>query len=357
MFGNNHKTLLIFGMAIAIGFTTGWLFLQQDFPKINRCPGQAQPFAHLQKNIPQGLFYYGGSTTWAQLRQKIDPEIQRVHPQFRLHYKLLPANQNPSSTLGISMLLENQLDFAQSSRPLTEEEHQKAQQRGFTLKEIPVAIDGMAIAVNPNLPIDNLTAQQFCQIYEGTITNWRQVGGPDLKIKPYLKPGQENVFCPRLKAISPQIEVVPETTIGLRKVNANLGGIYWSSASLLVSQCGIKTVSINNISPSESPEVPPENCPTQRNKPNIEAFQNETYPFTRRLWVIVKENGLDAQKAGEAYAEMILTPEGQKMIRDLGFANIKPIAEEPFSRNCETGNSSGELSIIKLHILLSIHFH
>lgn len=339
MSGNNQKTLLIFGMAIAIGFTTGWWLLERDFLKLNRCDGQAQPFTHLQKSIPQGLFYYGGSTTWAPLRQKIDPEIQRVHPQFQLHYKLLPANQNPSSTQGISMLLENQLEFAQSSRPLTEEEHQKAQQRGFTLKEIPVAIDGIAIAVNPNLPISNLTVQQFCQIYEGTITNWRQVGGPDLDIQPYLKLGQENVFCPRLKAISPHIELVPETTIAIQKVNTNLGGIYWSSSTLLVPQCGIKTVAIETIFPYELPKVSPENCPIQRNKPNIEAFQNETYPFTRRLWVIVKENGLDAQKAGEAYAEMILTPEGQKMIRDLGFANIKPIAEDPFSRNCETDNS------------------
>jgi phosphate transport system substrate-binding protein len=322
MSANNHKTLLIFGMAIAIGFTTGWWLLQRDCPKLD---WRSKPFTRLQRKVPQGLFYYGGSTTWAPLRQKIDPEIQRVHPQFRLHYKRLPGNHIPNSTLGISMLLENQLDFAQSSRPLTEEEHQKAQQRGFTLKEIPVAIDGVAIAVNPNLPISNLTVRQFCQIHEGTITNWRQLGGPDLNIKLYSKPGQENVFCPRSKAISPHFEPIPETTIGLRKVNANLEGMYWSSASLVVSQCGIKTVTIENISPSESPEVPPENCPTQRNKPNIEAFQNETYPFTRRLWVIVKENGLDAHKAGEAYAEMILTPEGQKMIRDLGFANIKPI--------------------------------
>jgi phosphate transport system substrate-binding protein len=316
---DKNKTILILSVSIALGFVTGWWLLQQDFPQFAK-PDRPSKFSTVG-NVPKGLFYYGGSTVWGEIRENLEPVIETVHPQFQLNYKFPPAS--PSSGRGIAMLLDNQLDFALSARPLTIEEHQEAQQRGFTIKEIPVAIYGTAIVVNHKLPISNLTVQQFCQIYDGSITNWRELGGPDLSIVPYLKPDQKNQFCYRWGGTSKSIELVPETTLALQKVQTNLGGIYWSSATLLVPQCGIKTLKVNNIPPYKLPAIPPENCPTQRNQPNVEAFRKDIYPLTGRLWVIVKENELDAQAAGEAYAELLLTEEGQTRIRDSGFVNIK----------------------------------
>lgn len=322
---DKKKILLIFSISIAVGFACGWWLITGDFRALDRADPSSQFSTHFKtvKNVPKGLFYYGGSTVWGKLRQNLELALQSAYPQFQLHYKLPPGGDPPSSGRGIAMLLENQLDFAHSSRPLTKEEHQEAQQRGFKIEEIPVAIDGVAIAVNRNLPISNLTVRQFCQIYDGSITNWREVGGPDLPINTYLKIDQDNSFCHRTANNSPQIEEVPETTSALRKVQANLGGIYWSSASLLVSQCGIKTLAIERIYPYLDTTEPQPNCSSERKKPNIEAFQNNSYPLTRRLFVLVKKNGLDAQRAGEAYAELMLTDEGQQMIRELGFVNLK----------------------------------
>lgn len=76
------------------------------------------------------------------------------------------------------MLLQDQLSFAESSRSLTIEEYQNAVERGFKLKQIPVAIDGLAIAVNPDLSLKGITLNQLKEIYTGKITNWRQLGGP-----------------------------------------------------------------------------------------------------------------------------------------------------------------------------------
>lgn len=73
----------------------------------------------------------------------------------------------------IRMLIENQLAFSQASRSLKDEEIQRAQQRGLTLKEVPVAIDGIAIAVHPDLPVSGLTITQLKDIYTGKISNWR----------------------------------------------------------------------------------------------------------------------------------------------------------------------------------------
>ena len=147
-------------------------------------PGQSnvENFASVQ-NVPSGLFNYGGSTSWAPIRLAIDPKIQAARPEFRLRY-VEPTSGSPSSGNGIRMLLDGRLAFAQSSRPLLDQEYNQAQQRGFVLKQIPIAIDGLAIAVNPNLDIPGLTIDQLKSIYTGKITNWKQLGGPDLAIKP-----------------------------------------------------------------------------------------------------------------------------------------------------------------------------
>lgn len=100
--------------------------------------------------MPEGLFNYGGSTTWAPIRKVADPQIQTVFPNFQLRYTQHPT-QPPGSGTGISMLLDGELAFSQSSRPLKDKEYQQAQQRGFQLEQIPVAIDGIAIAVNHDL--------------------------------------------------------------------------------------------------------------------------------------------------------------------------------------------------------------
>jgi phosphate transport system substrate-binding protein len=47
-----------------------------------------------------------------------------------------------------------------------------------------VAIDGIAIAVHPDLPVSGLTITQLKDIYTGKIRNWRQVSGPNLAIIP-----------------------------------------------------------------------------------------------------------------------------------------------------------------------------
>lgn len=112
-------------------------------------------FASVQ-NVSSGLFYYGGSTSWTPIRLTIDSAIQAARPEFRLRY-VEPTSEPPSSGSGIRMLLDGRLAFAQSSRPILDQELTHTQQRGFDLKQIPIAIDGLAVAVNPNLDIPGLT--------------------------------------------------------------------------------------------------------------------------------------------------------------------------------------------------------
>ena len=111
-------------------------------------------------SLPKGRWRYGGSTSWAPIREKFEKALKTTHPQFRLQY-IDPTTEAPSSRTGIEMLLNDQLDFSLSSRSLKQEEHQAAKKKGFKLKQIPVAVDGIAVAVNLNLNIPGLTVTQL----------------------------------------------------------------------------------------------------------------------------------------------------------------------------------------------------
>ncbi|MHC5828571.1 MAG: substrate-binding domain-containing protein, partial [Nostoc sp.] len=99
-------------------------------------------------DVPTNSFNYGGSTAWASIRQLVDSQIQSDRPELQLHY-LDPLNGSPGSSSGIRMLLDGKLDFAQSSRPLTDQEQAIAKERGFTLEQRQVGMDGIAVVVNP----------------------------------------------------------------------------------------------------------------------------------------------------------------------------------------------------------------
>lgn len=84
---------------------------------------------------------------------------------------------NPTgSGSGIAAVAEGRCDIGLSSRALKEDE--KAQ--GLT--ETTLALDGIAVIVNPENPVDDLTLEQIAKIYTGEISNWKDVGGNDAEI-------------------------------------------------------------------------------------------------------------------------------------------------------------------------------
>ena len=284
-------------------------------------------------NVPNGVFTYGGSTTFAPIRQGINPEIQNVFPQFQLRYFQNPS-QSPGSGSGIKMLIDNQITFAESSRSLQESDYQQARQRGLNLIELPIAIDGIVVAVNPNLNIQGLTVNELKQIYTGKITNWSQLGGENIPIVAYSRTqeaGTTEFFITNVlggESFAETVKFIPTTTEALRAIANNPGGIYYASAPEVVEQCTIKPIAIGLtsdalIQPYKNPLIPPENCPQQRNQIDLVVFTNGAYPLTRSLFIIVKQNNQTEQQAGEAYTQLLLTSQGQDLIEKLGFIRIR----------------------------------
>lgn len=321
-------TVGIVGMILLAG--ASWFLRRENISYSSACSSDCRTFQDV-KEVPEGLFSYGGSTTWAPIRQLVDQQLQTARPELELRYTSPLDGGVAGSGTGIRMLLAGQLDFAQSSRPLTEEEYKAAVQRNFQLKQVPVAIDAIVVVANPSLSLQGLTIEQLRQIYLGEITDWSEVGGPRLPIIAYSKQStysataefmQENIL--KEKPFGPQIKYINNTTEALRKVSNTAGSVYYASAPEVVPQCGVKPLSLGRVSneliaPYEEPYVPLDRCPQERNRLNTNAFRDDRYPFTRRLFVIIKQNQDREEQVGQAYADLLLTEEGQDLIEKAGF--------------------------------------
>jgi phosphate transport system substrate-binding protein len=329
---------LIFGELLTIVIIGGlWLWLRPRLSVSNGTLSSSAQGANTASNsnfqtvsdVPIGAFKYGGSTTWAPIRQLVDSYIQNTRPELKLQY-VDPPNGSPGSGAGIKMLLDGKLDFAQSSRPLTAEEYAIAKQRGFTVEQREIATDGIAVAVNQGLNLPGLTIEQLQQIYLGKITNWKQVDGPDLAIIP-LSQQPENADTvlfsdkPELKqALGSNVQYVYSTTDALRRVSKTPGAVYYGSARAVVPQCTVKVlplgqVSTQLISPYREPLILSNQCPQKRNQVNTEVLKNGNYPIKSKLFVIIKQNKGREQKIGEAYTRLLLSDQGKKAIAQAGF--------------------------------------
>jgi len=287
-------------------------------------------------NVPQGLFNYGGATTFAPLRSKaVVSAINLAHPKFQLYF-IEAMGGKPGSGSGIKMLLAGELSFAQSSRPLKDTEFSKAKERGFTLEQVPVAIEGIAFYVNPLVSIPGLSLSQVGDIFTGKITNWKALGGPDLPITPFSPnvqvSGTADVLKEKVlagKEFSPSVQEVETTTESIRKVAKTPGGIGYATASVVIGQKTINPLPLSNIhllplsTGAGQVFVSPTSGANDIGGVNRAAFANGSYPLTRRIFVIIKRDGRLDEQAGSAYTNLLLSNEGQRLVEQAGFVPIR----------------------------------
>ena len=329
-------SILVFALVWSLGLISKglWELGRESAFKSHQTPSKITSSFAQVPNVVTGVFSYGGSTAWAPLRLLVDSAIQAERPELQLRY-IQPQKEPPSSRIGIQMLIKGQLAFAQSSHPLLEKEYRQAQQLGFQLKQIPVAVGGIAVAVHPSLDISGLTIDQLSSIYSGQIKNWQEVGGPEMQIKPYSRPAstggtvelfQTNIL--RGQKFGANVKYFATTTEALRRLAKDVRGIYYGSAPAILPQCSVKPLPLGQkpsrfIAPYYQPLVSPDRCPNQRNKLNIKAFKTATYPLTHYLYVIIKENNGLEEQVGKTYAQFLLTPEGQRLIAKAGFIPLR----------------------------------
>ena len=123
-------------------------------------------------SVPElsGSIRMAGSTSMEKLANALAECFMEKYPDVNVTVEFL------GSGAGIEAVISESADIGNSSRHLKEEEKAKGAVENI------VAIDGIAICVDPANRVRGLTKQQLTDIYTGAVTNWSQVGGEDFPI-------------------------------------------------------------------------------------------------------------------------------------------------------------------------------
>ena len=157
---------------------------------------------------------------------------------------------NPTgSGSGIQAVSEGRCDIGLSSRALKDDEKDSG------LKETTLALDGIAIIVNPQNPVQDLTLEQIAKIYTGEITNWKDVGGSDAEI---VRIGREAGSGTRdgfesitdTKDACQYRQELTSTGDVITTVSQNPNAIGY--ASLAAIKDSVKALTVNGVAPTEA---------------------------------------------------------------------------------------------------------
>ncbi|GAB1542711.1 PstS family phosphate ABC transporter substrate-binding protein [Scytonema sp. NUACC21] len=276
------------------------------------------------ENVPEGTFNYGGALLFATLTANgLNDAIATAYPNFRLRYTE-PRDEQPGGRQGIAMLLNGQLSFANSGGSLRDTDYSKAQERGFQLKQVPVAIDALVVFTHPNISIPGLSIEQVQDIYKGKLTNWKQVGGPDLTIVPFARDPKvanllNDLLGKEINQLSSRVRFIRDYTVAIRQVASTPGAISFGANAPVLGQQTIRPLAIAKGKSQEYVQPFTDNG----KRINVDAMRNGSYPITRRLFVIIREDGTIDEVAGKAYTSILLSKEGQQIVEKAGLIPIR----------------------------------
>ena len=124
----------------------------------------------------QGEIRIDGSTTVGPVVDAFVSAFNVTHPNIRFSVKKTGSGD------GATALVEGRCDVAAMSRFMRMDEYTRALTAGKMLVPFAICLDSVCLIVHPNNPIRNLTQEQVKQIYKGEISNWQELGGPDMPI-------------------------------------------------------------------------------------------------------------------------------------------------------------------------------
>lgn len=181
----------------------------------------------------------------------------------------IKVTYNPTgSGSGIQAVSEGRCDIGLSSRDLKEEEQ-------ADLVGTVVALDGIAVIVNPENPVEDLSIEQIAKIYTGEITNWKEVGGEDTPVvcigreaASGTRDGFEEVTGTKDNCVYSQ--ELTSTGDVVQTVSGNSGAIGYASVASLNES--VKAVSVEGVAPS------------------VETIQSGEYKIQRNFVLVTKKD-------------------------------------------------------------------
>ncbi|MFF0334849.1 phosphate ABC transporter substrate-binding protein [Streptomyces fimicarius] len=211
---------------------------------------------------------------------------------------------------GISQLGTGQINIALSSKPLSEKDQKAYPDTNFVTTQI--GADAVGVIITKEVAdggVKGLTKAQVAGLFEGKITNWKEVGGPDLQVFVYDKePGRGT-----REVLDKFIYGEGEAPAPPKSANyAIVGGNLETRNKLKSTRGSIAPLSTGFI--EGHPELVA--VPLEDVAPTLENVASGKYPMTRPLYMITNGRPKDGVKQ---YIDYILSPEGQKLLPRHGY--------------------------------------
>ena len=240
-----------------------------------------------------------GSTTVLPITQKAAEEYRKLN-------KVSITIEGSGSGNGIKALIDGTCSIANSSREMKEQEQQSAKEKGIAVKEITVAYDMIVPVVNPANTVKNLTMDQLKGIYDGSINNWKQVGGKDEKIIVISRDTSSGTY-----------EIWHEKV--MKKTDVSKDALLQASNGAIVSAIAGNPKAIGYIGYGYIDKtVKP--LTVSGVEPTLENGKTGKFPVSRKLYMYVDEKKITGES--QKFIDYLLSPDGQKLVKEAGFISI-----------------------------------
>ena len=229
-----------------------------------------------------------GSTSVGPLMEKIQEKYEEENSNVTLEI------QQNGSGAGIKDVISGISEIGMSSRELKDEE--KTSVQGTT-----VAYDGIALLVNPNNPVKNISLDDVRKIYTGEITNWKELGGKDSPIVVVSREegsGTRDAFQEIVGYKSEELKKDATISDGSGAVKTTVAGnenaIGFASFEYIDNT--VSALSVNDV---------------ERTAENVKAGQ---YKISRPFILVTKEDTLTEE--GQKLIDFVLSNEGQQIVEE-----------------------------------------
>ena len=242
-----------------------------------------------------------GSTTVGPIAKAFADYYMEQHPDVNI------TVSESGSGNGAKALLRGSCDIADMSRFMKESEFKAAAAQGIMPVAHVVALDGLPIIVHPGNPVKGLTLKQVRDIFTGRITNWNEVGGPDMQIVKISRDTNSGTYETFHKLVMKKQKIAGKceymgsnggVKLRVSKTKAAIG-----YAGLGFVDKSVKALEINGI------------------YPDADTVISGRYPIARPLFMFT--NGYP--KLGSdlyQFVTLYLTRDGQEMIEDVEFVPV-----------------------------------
>ncbi len=203
---------------------------------------------------------------------------------------------------GIEGVSNGTYDIGLSSRDLKDEETEKG------LAATTLALDGIAVIVNVDNGVDDLSLEQITAIYSGEITNWSEVGGSDLEIaligreeSSGTRDGFESITGTDGTYLDQELT---STGAVIAAVSSSANAVGYASLSAVEGQTDVKAVTVDGTACSE------------------ETILDGSY-LIQRPFVLVTVEGTELSEAAQAFYDFCISDEATELIRSAGAVPLK----------------------------------